>query len=65
MTELSEFVNIAVKAALAANNAEWVKFIENLIIGCDGGYGPDCRDKPIILDINLDQWQARKREVSK
>jgi len=49
--------------AIAARDKWWVKWFDDLIMGCDGGYGPECKDKPIILDISINQWQSLKQSL--
>jgi hypothetical protein len=44
----------------AARDKDWIKWFDDLTIGCDGGWGTDCAGKPIILDISIEQWQSLK-----
>ena len=56
-------VSRLIAEAIAARDKWWVKWFDDLIMGCDGGYGPECKDKPIILDISINQWQSLKQSL--
>jgi hypothetical protein len=56
-------IDDAVKEALAANNAEWVEWIEKFIISVQQTNFNDGSSFVDEINISMEQWQERKRSV--